>query len=66
MGLKMCATTAWQIDVCNNNNQRQKDYQSVSGVCEGETSGFFRELAMSNDVLLGHTGKRIFCQSRHV
>jgi hypothetical protein len=28
---------------------------------EGETSDFFGKSVMSNDVLLGHTGERIFC-----
>lgn len=31
-----------------------------------ETSGFFGELVMSNDVLLGHTDERLSCQSKHV
>ena len=32
--------------------------------CEVETSGFFGKSVMSNDVLLGHTGERIFYYSR--
>ena len=35
-------------------------------VCEVETSGFFGKSVVSNDVLLGHTGERMFCYSRHV
>ena len=34
-------------------------------VCEVETSGFFGKSVVSNDVLLGHTGERMFCWSRH-
>jgi hypothetical protein len=31
-----------------------------------ETSGFFGKSVMSNDVLLGYTGERMFCCSRHM
>jgi hypothetical protein len=33
---------------------------------EVETSGFFRNSVMSNDVLLEHTSERMFCYTRHV
>ena len=33
---------------------------------ELETSSFFGKSVMSNDVLLGHTGERMFCYSKHV
>jgi hypothetical protein len=31
-----------------------------------ETSGLFGKSVMSNNVLLEHTGERIFCWSRHI
>jgi hypothetical protein len=34
--------------------------------CEVGTSGLFGKSVMSNDILLGHTGKRMFCYSKHV
>ena len=33
---------------------------------EIETSGLFGKSVMSNDVLLGHTGERLFGYSRHM
>jgi hypothetical protein len=30
-------------------------------ISEVETSGFFGKSVMPNDVLLGHTGERMFC-----
>lgn len=51
--------------ICNISMPCLNGSNQLESSCEVETSSFIEKPAMLNDVLLGHTGKRMCCWSRH-